>query len=233
MAQQDSSLFKNETLNLGSDSYVHIWNTICPPLLTGAFANYDGYSSDLSKTGDLVCSTGSSAGILFYGDSITYSDGTVEQVEYSILPFPVFKGGKKLAIQRGNGMMVAKSDEAHEYASAVFLRWFTAPDQNMRFIASTGYLPVTQNAFENRMGPEIEQVEDARIKKMLVAVTEIYENYDFFVPPTFEAFDALGSTYEKEFKTFMAQQREQWLGGSAANSLEEQSNAALAQWQMR
>lgn len=232
MAQQGGSLFENEQLNLGSDGYAHIWDTICPPLLTGAFANYDGYSSDLSKTGDLVCSTGSSAGILFYGDSITYSDGTVEQVEYSILPFPVFEGGEKLAIQRGNGMMVAKSDEAHEYASAVFLRWFTAPEQNMRFIASTGYLPVTQDAFENRMGPEIEQVEDARIKKMLVAVTEMYENYDFFVAPTFEAFDALGGAYEKDFKAFLAQQREAWLK-TEGGSLDEQSAAALKQWKQQ
>ena len=231
MMQQGTSLFENEALNLGSDAYTRIWNTLCPPMLTGAFANYDGYSSDLSKTGDIVCSTGSSAGILFYGDTITYKDGRVEQVEYSILPFPVFEGGEKLAIQRGNGMMVAKGDEAHEYASAVFLRWFTAPEQNMRFIASTGYLPVTQDAFENRMGPEIEQVEDYRIKKMLVAVTEMYENYEFFVAPTFEDFDSLSGAYEKEFKAFMASQREQWLASEA--SPEEQSAAALQQWRSR
>ena len=231
MMQQGASLFKNEALNLGSDAYARIWNTLCPPILTGAFANYDGYSSDLSKTGDIVCSTGSSAGILFYGDTITYKDGRVEKVEYSILPFPVFEGGKKLAIQRGNGMMVAKGDEAHEYASAVFLRWFTAPEQNMRFIASTGYLPVTQDAFENRMGPEIEQVDDYRIKKMLMAVTEMYENYDFFVAPTFEAFDALSGAYEKDFKTFMATQREQWMASKA--SPEEQSATALGQWRDR
>lgn len=233
MAQRGGALFENETLNLAGADYAHIWNTICPPLITGAFANYDGYSSDLSKTGDLVCSTGSSAGILFYGDTITYADGTVEQVEYSILPFPVFEGGEKLAIQRGNGMVVAKSDEAHEYAGAVFLRWFTAPEQNMRFISSTGYLPVTQDAFENRMDAEIDQVEDSRIKKMLVAVTEMYQNYDFFTAPTFEAFDSMGSAYEKDFKTFMAGQSEQWLNAPDAGSPEDASTAALEQWRTR
>lgn len=228
MAQQGSALFENEALNFENAAYTHIWDTVGPLLLTGAFANYDGYSSDLSKTGDLVCSTGSSAGILFYGDTITYKDGTVAQVEYSILPFPVFEGGKKLAIQRGNGMMVAKGDKAHEYAGSLFLRWFTAPEQNMRFIASTGYLPVTKDAFENRMGPEIELVEDYRIKKMLVAVTNMYENYDFFVAPTFEAFDSLGGAYEKDFKAFWAAQREQWLALKAPP--EEQSAASLKQW---
>ena len=233
MMQQGDTLFKGETLNLDSADYSHIWNTICPPAITGAFAIYDGYSSDLSKTGDLVCSTGSSAGILFYGDTITYKDGRVEQVEYNILPYPVFADGEKLAIQRGNGMMVAKSDEAHEYASAVFLRWFTAPEQNMRFIASTGYLPVTQDAFENRMGAELEKVDDYRIKKMLKAVTEMYENYDFFVAPTFEAFDSLGNAYEKDFKTFMDGQHEKWLAADEAGSLDEQSTTALEQWRNR
>lgn len=230
MMQQGDSLFMEEMLNLDNDTYTHIWNTICPPSISGAFAIYDGYSSDLSKTGDLVCSTGSSAGILFYGDTITYKDGRTEKVEYSILPFPVFAGGKKLAIQRGNGMMVTKSDEAHEYASAVFLRWFTAPEQNMCFISSTGYLPVTQDAFENRMDKEIEYVEDYRIKKMLKAVTEMYKNYDFFVAPTFEGYDSLGGAYEKDFKILMAGQHEQWMDMNGTGSLKEQSDNALAQW---
>lgn len=233
MMQQGDALFDNEALNLDGSTYAHIWNTICPPLITGAFSNYDGYSSDLSKTGDVVCSTGSSAGILFYGDTITYQDGTVEQVEYSILPFPVFEGGEKRAIQRGNGMMVAKSDEAHEYASTVFLRWFTAPEQNMRFISSTGYLPVTQDAFENRMDAEIAQVEDYRIKKMLVAVTEMYQSYEFFVAPTFEVFDSMSAAYEKDFKSFLAGEKEQWLAAEDAGSLEEQSAAALKEWRGR
>jgi hypothetical protein len=43
-----------------------------------------------------VCSTGSTAGILFYGDTITYPDNTIEEVEYEILPYPVLKEEKKL-----------------------------------------------------------------------------------------------------------------------------------------
>lgn len=233
MMQHGSALLKGKSLNLDSDVYARIWKIICPPLITGAFANYDDYSSALSETGDIVCSTGSSAGILFYGDTITHKDGTVQQIDFSILPFPVFEGGEKLAIQRGNGMMVAKSDEAHEYASAAFLRWFTAPEQNMRFIASTGYMPVTKDAFDNRMELEIERVEDYRVKKMLIAVTEMYKKYNFFVAPTFERFDSLGRAYENDFRSFMAGQHEQWLQAGADASPAEQSAAALEQWRGR
>ncbi|WP_195276411.1 extracellular solute-binding protein [Anaerotruncus rubiinfantis] len=233
MRQQGDSLFDAENLNLDGDSYRRIWEAVCPPAITGAFAIYDGYSSDLSKTGDLVCSTGSSAGILFYGDTITHPDGRVERVEYSILPFPVFEGGEKIAIQRGNGMMVSKSDLTHEYASAVFLRWFTAPEQNMRFIASTGYLPVSKEAFENRMETEIERVEDYRIKKMLVAVTEMYRDYQFFVAPVFEGFDSMSKAYEQDFKQRMVSLHEKWIVSDGEASLEKMTAEALREWRGR
>ena len=148
MVQLGGSIFDDAgALYLDNDTYTHIFDTLYAATVEGGFAIYDGYSSDLSKTGDLVCSTGSSAGILFYGDSITYADGTVEAVEYSILPYPTFEGGQKIALQRGGGLMVAKSDEKTEYAASVFIKWLTATEQNMTFISQTGYLPVTSYNF--------------------------------------------------------------------------------------
>ena len=213
MKQLGGSLIEGETLNLSGETYAHIFATTYVPAVEGGIAIYDGYSSDLSKTGDLVCSTGSSAGILFYGDTITYPDNTVEQVAYSILPYPVFEGGTKTAIQRGGGLMVASNEEKKEYAAAVFIKWLTASEQNMRFISSTGYLPVTRQAFETDMDAHIASVEDARIKKMLVAVTSMYREYRFFTPPNFAAFDDIGKEYEKRFKTLLASRREAYLDG--------------------
>lgn len=207
MLQMNQSLFSDNHFNMENDTYRHIWETCYTPSVDGGFAIYDGYSSDLSKTGDLVCSTGSSAGILFYGDTITYPDNTVENVEYSILPYPVFEGGQKVAIQRGNGLMVAAADEDRQYAASIFLKWFTEPQQNMRFIASTGYLPVTHEAFEERMPKEMQQVEDARIQKMLAAVTEMYHSYSFFVAPNFPEFDNMTKNYESNYKAVLSQSK--------------------------
>lgn len=64
------------------------------------------------------------------------------------MPYPVVDGGKKVAIQRGGGMCIIKSNEAKEYAAGIFLKWFTAPEQNLKFVSSTGYVPVTQMAVE-------------------------------------------------------------------------------------
>ncbi|MDD3192555.1 MAG: extracellular solute-binding protein [Oscillospiraceae bacterium] len=210
--QLGDSLFQEEALRLDTDAYRHIWDVCYAPAISGGFALYDGYSSDLSKTGDLICSTGSSAGILFYGDTITYPDNTTQQVEYSILPFPTFEGGKKVAIQRGNGFCVAASDDKkREQAAALFLKWFTRPEQNMRFISSTGYLPVTQQAFEVDMEEEINRVEDPRIRKMLGAVTQMYAEYDFFVAPVFEGFDSISKSYETDLRLFLTNERDNWL----------------------
>jgi multiple sugar transport system substrate-binding protein len=218
MLQQGSNLFDGETLNLDNDAYRHIWETCYAPSREGGFAIYDGFSSDLSKTGDIVCSTGSSAGILFYGNTITYPDNTTEPMEYNVLPFPVFEGGSKYAIQRGNGICVAATDKAKEQAAVTFLKWFTAAGQNMRFAGATGYLPVTKEAFETQLPEFIKTVADPRIKMMLEAVTEMYANYEFFAAPTFEAFDGISKSYESSYKALLTTEREAWSAGTPADS---------------
>ena len=213
MAQLGGSIFEGEALSLDGDGFAHIFETVYAPAVEGGIAIYDGYSSDLSKTGDLVCSTGSSAGILFYGDTITYADGAVENVEYSILPYPVFENGTKTALQRGGGLMVAKSEEKKEYAAGVFIKWLTAPEQNMSFVANTGYLPVTRQAFENELSTHMDTVEDPRIRKMLTSVLAMYEDYSFFTAPTYANFDSDSDAFEESFKDLLVGHRDRYLEG--------------------
>ncbi len=210
MEQLGESMF-DEAGGLSGPAFEHIFHTLYTPAVEGGFAIYDGYSSDLSKTGDIVCSTGSSAGILFYGDTITYEDGTVEEVEYSILPYPVFEGGEKTALQRGGGLMVAKSGEKKEYAASLFIKWLTAAEQNMGFVSSTGYLPVTKQAFEEDMAAHIAELEDARISMMLTAVLSMYEEFEFFTAPNLSNFDTDSSNYESAFKALMTYERMKYL----------------------
>jgi len=224
--QQGAELFQNNTMNLDQQAYIKLWKLIYTAAAKGGIAIYDGYSSDLAKTGDLVCSTGSSAGIIFYGDTITYPDNTIEKVEYDILPFPVISGGKKVAIQRGNGLCVTKSTKAEEYAASVFLKWFTDPEQNIRFISSTGYLPVTNEAFQEHLQNEISTTADSKVKEMLIASLSMYNNYEFFTAPTFNLYDETGKEYEENFKSQLKDAREAYLNDSG-NDLEVMAEAAL------
>ncbi len=224
--QLGGSLFREDgTLDMQSDVFRYVFETLYTPAVEGGFAIYDGYSSDLSKTGDLVCSTGSSAGVLFYGDTITYADGTVRDVEYSILPYPVFEGGGSWALQRGGGLMVAASDERREKAAAEFIKWLTAPEQNMQFISKTGYLPVTVQAFEVDMLSHLEELEDERIKKMLTAVLDMYSGYSFFAAPNFPTLDEESDRYDKEFKQLMAQWQQEFAAGAGVDAAQ-----ALSRW---
>lgn len=199
MNQLGDNFIINETLNY-SDKYKKIWDAYFEAAVRGGFAVYDGYSSDLAKTGEIVCSTGSTAGILFYGNTITYQDNTIEHVEYEILPYPVFKGGTKVAIQRGSGMIVTKSTKEKEYACVEFLKWFTSPEQNMRFISETGYLPVTKSAFETIIEENIDKAIHDNVKKLLDTAVIMYKEYDFYIPPVFDAFDSMEKTYIERIK---------------------------------
>ena len=47
------------------------------------------------------------------------------------------------------GSSAGASDESHQQAAVRFLKWFTQPEQNIRFAVATGYLPVQEKALES------------------------------------------------------------------------------------
>ncbi|NMA67028.1 MAG: ABC transporter substrate-binding protein, partial [Clostridiaceae bacterium] len=98
-----------------------------------------------------------------------------------------------------------------EYASAVFLKWFTAPEQNIRFISETGYLPVTKVAFEDNIHSYIDRVENPNIKKLLNAALATYNNYDFYIPPVFDNFDSLEKSFNTKIRQIAVETRQEYL----------------------
>lgn len=153
------------------------------------------YGSTPMKTGDVICSIGSTAGTSFYGNTVTHSDGTTETVAVSTMPYPVFQGGKAIAMQRGGGMCITKSDEAHEYAASVFLKWFTEADNNLQFVSSTGYLPVMSEAYGDQMSDLIQSNSDTTIANMLQTAVQMRTNYDYYIPPVFTGVEDLEARF--------------------------------------
>lgn len=98
-------------------------------------------------------------------------------------------------------MCIIRSDKAKEEAAAVFLKWFTSPEKNLRFVSSTGYLPVTSEAFGDIMLKEIDSISDPNIKKLLQVSREMQIEYEFYTAPIFDGIDILQSTYEKNVRT--------------------------------
>lgn len=197
-------------LDYSSDAFKRVWSYFYESAAKGHFAIFDGYASDLAKTGEIVCSTGSTAGVAFFDKVVTYSDNTTETVELMILPFPVFEGGEKVAMQRGSGMLITKSTDAKEYAAGIFLKWFTSPENNIKFITATGYLPVTSTAFDSILSSDIEKISDENTKAILKAAGEMYSQYDFFIPPVFDGIDVLQKDYEKKLKQTASEGRKEY-----------------------
>ncbi|HHX74639.1 MAG TPA: extracellular solute-binding protein [Firmicutes bacterium] len=209
--QFGSSFVTGTTLDLESQLFARVWDFYLPAAASGQMAIYDGYATDLAKTGDIVCSIGSTAGVSFFSPTVTYTDNTSEPAELVILPYPVFASGKKTAIQRGSGMCVFKSTPEQEKKAGVFLAWFTRPENNLRFITTTGYIPVTEEAYNQLLQNGVPE-KDENIRKLRGTVRQMQAEYSFYLPPVAEETDALQQQYESRLKAAAAEARSAYLG---------------------
>ena len=214
--QLGADFIKDDRLNIAAPEFQKVWDYYYKPAILGHVAIFDGYATDLAKTGDIVCSIGSTAGVSFFSPRVTYADNTSEPAELAILPYPVFEGGKKIAIQRGAGMSVINTSPEKAYAAAVFLKWFTSPENNLRFVSSTGYLPVTKEAYGEIMSQEIEQAADNNMKKLLQTCQLMQREYEFFIPPLFEGIDQLQDQYESQLRETASSSRQSYLNSMAS-----------------
>ena len=202
---------KDGVLDFSSPCFERIWNCYYPGAVTGSVAIFDDYGNYLAKAGEIVCTTSTSAGAIFYPDTVTYKDNTKEESVFAILPYPVFEGGQKIVPQRGAGMCAFKSSKEKEYAAAVFLKWLTNSAQNLRFIINTGYLPVTNEAFSELMSGKLTGYQNANVQKMLATAVAMHQDYEFYIPPVFDGFDELQKSYVEKILKFAEKDRQTYL----------------------
>ena len=131
------------------------------------------YSNTQVMTGEVVAGIGSSAAILYYNDTVTYEDGTSEPMDPEILPLPAENGKKPYITQAGVGLCAYKTTSQKAEASAIFAKCLTEPERNLEFVCQTGYMPVTNGAFE--------KIDDCRFKtadyeKLYAALKKVKES---------------------------------------------------------
>lgn len=114
------------------------------------------YSNTQVMTGEVVAGIGSSAAILYYNDTVTYEDGTSEPMNLEILPLPAENGKKPYITQAGVGLCAYKTSSQKAEAAVIFAKWLTEPERNLEFVCQTGYMPVTNGAFD--------KIDDCRFK---------------------------------------------------------------------
>ena len=138
---------KDGTATITVDKQVmrKIWDTYYLPYISGYFLSAGRYRSDDTKVGDLIAYVGSTSSASYFPTEVT-AGGKTYPVKAYILPPPVFEGGENIMVQQGAGMAVTQSTPEKEYASAIFLKWFTDTEVNIRFSALSGYMPVKKEA---------------------------------------------------------------------------------------
>ena len=193
--QLGSDIVSANRLALNEPIFERIWDCYFKPAVMGGTIIYSGWSNYLAATGDIVCAIATSAGASFYPTSITYADNTKEDVEFDVLPYPVYEGGDNVAFQRGGGICVFESEPVREYAACLFLKWFTQAEQNLRFCANTGYMPVRNEAFDLISSGNLPTIDDPMIEKSMRTVAAMQQDYRFYFPPVFDGFDVLQNQY--------------------------------------
>lgn len=175
--------------NIDKSVVKKLWDNYYIPYINGYFASYGKFSSDDMKTGDIIASVGSVSGVSYLPDKVTINDEKQYPIESMILKAPIFKDGKKVAVQQGAGMVVTKSSEEKEYAAVEFLKWFTSENVNISFAVDSYYLPVKEKA--NNMNLINENLKDKdskseNLKKLLPVAVDTVKNYELYNTKAFK-----------------------------------------------
>ncbi len=148
MARSDDLYTANGWYNLDNPVIRDSWMRFIRPLVLGHISLSDPYSSTNLTTGEALTGIGSTAGILYFNDTVTYPDNTSEPTNLRVLPLPKSAGAKGIMPVTGVGLSAYRTTEQKAEAAAVFLHWFTEKQRNLEFVVETGYMPVNNGAFD-------------------------------------------------------------------------------------
>ena len=141
-----------------------LWDNYYVPYIKGYFTGLGKFRSDDVKTGDILCYTGSTSSSMYFPDEVVSAEEN-RAIDYQVLMAPVMEGCDRVNVQQGAGMAVTRSDEIHEYAASQFLKWFTAKENNLRFVCESSYLPVRKDANSTDALDQVIENNDLRVNQ--------------------------------------------------------------------
>lgn len=192
-------------------AFEQAWEPYAHAALSGAVWLENGYATEALRTGDAIVSVASSASILYYSDVVTYPDNNSEKIEIIAMPCPVFADGEKLVMQRGAGICTVKSVKEKEEAACHFLKWLTQPECNVEFVTQTGYMPVTQEAFDKFLPAAIAKLEDPKYRELYQAFLETQQEYEFYTPPQMDSYLQTETEFEENVRLLLTAGRNAYL----------------------
>lgn len=173
-------------LDFNRDTVRKLWDNYYVPYVKGYFASSGRFRSDDIKTGNIISFVGSSSGATFFPEQVIVSDTQSYPIQTLAFPCPQFEGGAPYAVQQGAGMVVTAGDEAEEYASVEFLKWFTQDERNISFSVNSGYLPVTKTANDLEAILSSQDQVTALMEKILTAAVGTVNENQLYTPKAFQ-----------------------------------------------
>lgn len=166
-----------------------LWDNYYVPYINGYFTACGRFRSDDVKTGDIIAYTGSTSSTFYFPDKVENGKKS-HDIDFTVLNAPIMEGGENYKVQQGAGMAVTKSDSRKEYASCVFLKWFTQKEQNLRFVCDSGYMPVLKKANNLSVIDEVIQKDHIKMNEKAYAslknVMDGFEKTKFYATKSFE-----------------------------------------------
>lgn len=191
MKQMRTELFEVSqgavTIQADKEKIRRLWDNYYIPYIMGYYGGYGRFRSDDVKTGDILAYTGSASSAMYFPDRVE-CEGESYEIDHIVLPSPIMEGGEVYRVQQGAGMTVTKSDETREYASCIFLKWFTQKEQNLRFVCDSAYLPVRKDANTVEALDEIREETEVnqKVYDCLVSVLEQFDQTTYYATKSFD-----------------------------------------------
>lgn len=217
MAAMGEEFIQDGKIRADSPAFAAALAPVAKAGIYGGLCVGDGYASDRWKTGEVISNIGSTAGILYLRDYVTYPDNSTEDIETIVLPYPCLADGAPTVVQRGGGLFAVKNaDEKKNEAIALFAKWITDEEHNLDFVTKAGYLPVKDDAFE-AIFADLEKVENEKYRLLYAAVGEQYAGgYQFCSVPFFAGASDTQRDFEKLMKSTLASAHRDYLSRTAS-----------------
>jgi len=207
---------KNGKLCLDDEAFEKIWQPLSRAAIYGGICLDDGYAASRWKTVEIISNIGSTADILYQPEMVFYPDNTTEEITSISLPYPVFTGNEPMAVHRGGGLFAVKSeDERKNYGAYIFAKWLTEKENNLSFVTSTGYLPVTDDAFSTLFS-DTGIVAKESYRDLYNMMNSMMDSYTLVALPLYSNASDIQSRFEQNVKLVLRSAHNKYIERTAS-----------------
>ena len=200
MKAYGSEFIRDGRLNLNDGAFEKVWYPLSRAAIFGGICIDDGYAASRWKTVEIISNIGSTADILYQPEMVFYSDNTTENITSVSLPYPIFTEGQPSAVHRGGGLFAVRSeDERKNYGAYIFAEWLTEKENNLCFVTSAGYLPVTHEAF-GELFADTGIVGKESYRNLYDMMNEMMDSYELHALPLYSNASDIQSRFEQNVK---------------------------------